>query len=257
MMGTGPIHSTHDSSVGLSEERPLRLRPRLLVSSIGTDWLPGVREGIDVAVQAFQDAGGEAGVQAIGNLCIIPYMALEAMRNYGIMMARQWRMDYILLIENDVLITDPKTLVKLVTKGCPIISPYFDQTELIPPGVEKAHTLYGPMYKANQGLKQVDWTVRSCVLFDCRVFDRIGERPFIDVSMYDVDRYHGLYFQRCGVDWFMDTDTSVKLLRYPSPAWEFDFSKVRPPKSISWEDLRAESEQKRRWFQEAQEAKKS
>ncbi len=214
----------------------ISIQPRLLVASIGSTFMPGVRESIEAAVEAFQKSGGFAWHVTQKNICIISHMGLEATRNFILMRAQEWRMDYVALVEDDVLITDPQTFVKLVRHRVQIISPYFDQSELVPPDSGYRHMLHEPLYQAKQGLLPVLWTVRSCVVFDTQAFRFIGNRPFIDTPIYDTDRYHGLYFKTCNVQWWLDTDMSVKLLRAPNPAWRFKF-RLRYPGDKTEEEL--------------------
>lgn len=231
------------------------LRPRLLVASIGAQYKPGVSEALDKALEYFRNGGGIATVIKILNMCIISHMGLEAMRNMAVMKAREARFDFVCLFEDDVLLEED-TLTRLVKTMVKhkllILSPWIDQSELVPSAQKEVHRLAFPNWSAGQGLKPVDWAVRSMVMFDCHVFDLLGEEPFTDIPIYGIEEYHGLRFQRKGVQWWMDTDLAVKLLQYPSPAYLFDFCHPILPGNVSKEEMEATIERKQRDYDRAQ-----
>lgn len=226
----------------LNGDRPfswkgLPKRLRLVIGCVGVHFEEGVEAAIKRAADTWHERSGhDVFVTVQDNLCIVSHMALEAMRNIMVMRARECEATHLALIEDDALLTDPETFLKLVRHGKGIISPFYDQSAFVPDGDPK-HVLNWPNYAPGQGLQPVEWTNRACVLFDCRVFDILGERPFVDVPMYSVESYHGLWFRRMGVEWWMDTDTSIKLLRYPSPPWELNMAKKRTPGDRPWEEM--------------------
>ena len=212
-----------------SQELRLAVAPRLLIGCIGDNFQPGVWKSIKAAEEHTRQAGGAVATLVLGNLCIVSHMGLEAMRNMLIMKACDGGFDYLALVEDDCLLTDPSIFVSLVKRKVDIVAPHFDQSRLLPADSGKVFSLADPLYKAGQGLREVQWTVRSCVLFDCDVFAKLGERPFIDTPIYAAEEYHGLWFKRRGVTWWQDTDISATLLRPPIPPWEIEFGKVRFP----------------------------
>ena len=183
-------------------------------------------------------------------------MALEATRNMAIMKAREARFDFLCLTENDVLIKETTftTMVKTMTQHkVKLLSPWYDQSRIVPADSSISYRLAMPNYAKGQGVQPVDWAVRSLVMWDCQAFDLLGETPYVDLFVYGVEEYHGMMFRREGVQWYVDTDEAVQLLRGPTPAWEFDFSQVRMPGNLTPEQAKAESAMYRGWTEQMKE----
>lgn len=226
--------------------------PRLLVASVGTGFAPGVREATAAACAEFKARGGHVAAFTQPNLCVMSHMALQATRNFILMRARQWRFDYVALVEDDVLMDDPTMLWRLVSHRLQVVSPWWDQSELVPTGAAFRHTLNWPCWGKGQGVKPLDWAVHSLVVIDTRITDLAGLRPFIDVPMYNVEEYQGLYLQGRGVRWWQDTDVSARLMRMPGMQWEYTFDRARMPADEAPEKMAREAADLRRLYVEAQ-----
>ena len=192
---------------------------------IGDNFMPNCKESAQTATDAVnKEIGLQAQMMVLKNLTVIPYLGLGAMRNYAIGIACEGKADWLAILDGDVLIEDPLTFVKLIkhTKG--FIVPWFDQS-----GLEGNHLIADPMYKADQGVQELKWTVPYCVLYHTSIFNRIGYRPHTETMIYDEDHYNCLYLSLMGIKLWQDTNTKVKLLRGPGLlADTFKFKVLKP-----------------------------
>ena len=185
-------------------------RPSLYVGCIGNKFMPGTWEAIKEAAGAFhQETGGDFEIQALHSLTVLPPMGLGAMHNFMVQRAYLKGFDLLLLIHNDVLLDDPRVLVKLAGRSKGYITPWFDQQYPDPVRLTK------PTYAQGQGLLRLEWTVPYCAFFEMSVFRATGYRPFSSSLIYSEDEYDSTFFRCNGVDIWQDTDITVKLLRPP------------------------------------------
>lgn len=92
---------------------------RTLVACIGDDFMPSVEEaiwrtGCDVLIQ--------------DSLCASPifHLGLNGMRNMAAMKAIEGDYDYVMFMDNDVLLDDPQAVSKLARREKDIIVPYLN-----------------------------------------------------------------------------------------------------------------------------------
>mgnify|MGYP001597679846 CR=1 FL=1 len=197
-------------------EISLNRPPRLMVACIGSDFMEGVADSVKRMVEHFaQKTGGHYNVVVQESLIALPPLGLGAMRNFQVMRAVEQDYDYLMLLDNDVLLEDPLIAFKLITRNKPYIVPWFDQS-----GLGNVHRIADPMYERDQGLLQLAWTTPFCNLIEVNSFRLTGLRPFSDNLLYCEDEYNSQFFRVNGVSIWQDTDVHVKLLRGPTMLWE-------------------------------------
>lgn len=198
-------------------------QPSLMVAPIGNAFMPGTRESLEAAAVAYGKAGGQCKVEVQPNLTVIPPLGLGDMRNFAIEKAVINGFDYLMIIDNDVLVDAPDTFIKLVGRSKQYLTPWFDQSP-----IGRNILIQDPMYNTGQGLLKLNWTVPYCNLFQVQMFRQLQWfRPFTGAAVYQEDEFNSLHFRCRGVDIWQDTDTPVKLLRGPRMLWEMIGDKVR------------------------------
>ena len=186
------------------------VRPSVLVANIGNAFLPGTQEAVEAAANVYAKTGARCVVTVQPNLCVVSPFGLDSMRNFMVLRACAASFDYILFLDNDVLLEDPETLVKLVARGQLYVVPWFDQSP-----IGRTEILGNPMYDADQGMMRMEWTVPYCSLINTAAFKLAGMRPFGEMPIYCKDEADSLWFTQHGVEIWQDTDVHVKLLRGP------------------------------------------
>lgn len=183
----------------------------LWICHIGVDFLPGVQDAARDAALGLKEIPGpwQVTVNHLENICIFPNYGLGAMRNMAIIDSLYAGADYVLLLENDVKLRHD-TLRQLVETDKPAVVPYFDYA--IPPYPNIVH----PYHEAATGLRQIEWAVFSCVLFQRSVFENISCNPFTDIMIEWWEKYHWRLFALKGVPLWQQTDAIVDLLRKPT-----------------------------------------
>jgi len=197
-------------------------RPSVMVACIGDKFMTGCREGIFNATHVYSvKTGGKSGIIVQKNMTVLPPLGLGCMRNFMVMMACNEGFDYLLIIDNDVLVDDEDLIIKLVATGKQYVVPYFDQSSIIPDATKlisqnkDIYKIHEPMYRRDQGILKLKWTTPFLNLISTMCFRLTGERPFTESMIYNEDYYNSLFFTRHGVQIWQDTNTSVKLLRGP------------------------------------------
>lgn len=184
---------------------------RVMVGCVGSQFLEGCKESVLKAAEIYtQKAKGNCDVFILSSLTVLPPLGLGAMRNWMVQRACLLKYDYLLLIDNDVRLDDPETILRLVNRGKPYITPWFDQSSL-----STVHRIADPMFNKGQGILKLNWTTPYCNLIDCSVFPRFSYRPFTDSMIYNEDEYNSVRFRLEGVNIWQDTDLAVSLLRGP------------------------------------------
>ena len=212
-------------------------RPWLAIAFTGNDFMPGV---LEAAHEAAQTWAGTAIVWAERNLCYVPHMGLGCMKNFNVMRACEVGVDYLLMLENDILL-HPDTPNRLAQAGKDITAPFYDQTGL----ADAPHRIMSPQFvlegnaaipiawqteidiqyppservvDKGGSLIRLDWAVMACLMFQTTVFgwDKLGEKPFSELPIDRNDEYNCLFWRRRGCEVWLDLNATVQLLRPPS-----------------------------------------
>jgi len=188
--------------------------PNVFITFMGDNFMPGVKEAATAAAKRIWEMDWTGALGSVGNLCIKPYQGLGAMRNQAIMSALNNNASHILILDNDVLLSDPDTIKKLVERNRLCIVPWFDQSSFTT--VDKFRRVSWPAYYPNQGIQRLQWHTTNCLLLDLRVARLAGCRIFTDPLIVSEEAYIFEYLASCGVNLYQDTDVQVTLLRPPS-----------------------------------------
>lgn len=195
------------------DRAPRTEAPSVLLACIGDAFMPGVKEAAFAAVEAYGAVThGAYELFLLPNLTVIPPLGLGAMRNFMVRRAHLLGYDYLMLLDNDVVLS-PDTITRLVAHGKPYITPWYDQTPFV--GNDKFVIVNDPMYQAKQGLRVLKWTVPYCNLIRRDLFSVGDFAPFTESMIYHEDCYNSSRFRCRGYDIWQDTDIVVKLLRGP------------------------------------------
>jgi len=212
---------------------------KTLIACIGDDFLPGVKEAI-------QRTGCDILVQE--SLCASPifHLGLNGMRNMAAMKAIEDNYDYVIFMDNDVLLVESQSLDKLISHQKDIIVPYLDYRgkamRLTMPQLLWKDGGWMPTAEYNlEGMRQKDcvprpqpdglmalhWSVVSCIVFSQRALDVAGPMLFPVESIITAwDEYAGNSWRLQGLEIWQDLRTWVKLLRPPVMLWNKVAGKV-------------------------------
>ena len=211
-----PVHG--DSSLK-------RHMPLIAVAHIGNHHMPGVLDAAGEA-QAYAWARGyRVEVFTIKDLTIWNRFGIGAMRNMGVLVGYQdYAADFCVVLDNDVKLR-PDTLWRLAERNKPVISPYFECDEFLPPG-EPVPVMSKPSPANGQALVMMNWVVGSCLMFSRLAVKAIGGQPFAPLKIANIDEYDCRIWQFAGCDVWMDTNASVDLLQAPGSR---RFAETAPP----------------------------
>jgi hypothetical protein len=177
----------------------------ILVCAMANHWKRGSWQRVMDMVQFTNESGFSCNLEEIMDRCMQPYDALGAMRNEGIMRARQGY-EYLLYVDNDVEPT-PDMLVRLLQRQRPIIAPYVQE-----PG--SGRPLHGPHRQPYTGVQGVRWAVLSMLLFKTSVFAGFGTEFWNNAIGAD----EGYHFQKLwdhGHEPCLDTDQILPIQKPP------------------------------------------
>ena len=210
-MSNNPFDSPDSNKIPIDK---IANRPSVMVACIGNKFLPGCKEGIFNATHVYSvKTGAKSGIIVEQNLTVLPPLGLGVMRNFMVMTACNEGFDYLLIIDNDVLVDDEDLIIKLVATGKQYVVPYFDQESIRKDG--EVYKIHEPMYRKGQGILKLKWTTPYLNLISTMCFRLTGERPFTESMIFNEDCFNSLWFTRHGIQIWQDTNTSVNLLRGP------------------------------------------
>lgn len=195
------------------------------MGNVGTRYLPGVREGIASAVE-FAKRFADVSVVEQPNISMLPFFGLAWMRNRLCMQAFEENYTHVLLVENDVIMDAFHTLTIMVEADKDIIVPAFSLQYPEDCKVQE------PVLDRKQGVKEIDWSVVSCIMFKVDAFQKMSPYPFDNMCIYLEEATHFQKWRLQGVQAYQQTDVAVTLMRKPTPLWEVDFTKNQTPGDI-------------------------
>mgnify|MGYP001609861739 CR=1 FL=1 len=196
-------------------------KPSVLIATIGTDFMPGTKEALLEVVEETSRNGWQVALESVKNLCIEPFHGLGAMRNWAAQQAIEGQYDYLLTIDNDVLLPDKNALLRLLSRGRMVVVPFYDQIyQQEKDGGVPWDRLAEPLLEPDQGLLPITWSAVSCVLYDTVVFRYAGQRLWTDALISNEEAYYFLHLRNLGIRLWQDTDVRVNLLTGPTPVWK-------------------------------------
>lgn len=178
----------------------------VLVAVMGAHWRAQSWQLVTDMVHYTNAQGINIGLVEVMDRCQNPYDALGAMRNEGIMKAKEgW--EYLLYVDCDVL-PSPDTLVRLLAWDVAIVAPYVEE-----PGTGKP--LHGPAKSKWSGLQAIRWSVLSMLLFRTSVFNATGPELWNNAAGAD-EGYHFQKLWHYGHRPYLDTSLMLPVAQPPT-----------------------------------------
>ena len=189
------------------------VKPRLLIGCVGDRFMPGVKSSIAEAAACCKEHGIEAEVKIQPPITILSYFGLATMRNRLCMRAVKEKFDFVVLLDNDVLLNNPHIFCQMTALNLPVLVPQFYQDYVPQVKVQELNP------SRDRTRNEIEWSVFSCIMFNGS-FLSSNHRPFIETLCY-------LEEETTFEDWHLkawrtwqDRYSSVTLLRPPTNLWE-------------------------------------
>lgn len=192
---------------------------RCMIAPIGNAFMEGCKEQLIATADDLRRNGYETKIEGVPDICVTPFHGLGAMRNIVIISALLWGADYILIVDNDIRLSDPTVARRLISHNLSIVTPWFDQR----PFASKDgiwHVIQNPMPEPRHGLLKIEWVAVNCILFATKVFQVIDPRLFTDPMIVNEEEYLFSYLKWKGFELWQDTDSIVEMLRPPTAFWK-------------------------------------
>lgn len=175
--------------------------------------MPGVESAAEKAATYAEGRGFRVMVVVQHDVLMYRVQGLGAMRNNALMLGMEHEADFVVLLENDVELSED-SLYRLALASKPAVIPYFDQAFLSPG--DRLQRVNFPCPVPNQGLVRIAWAASSFVMWSREALGLVGPRPYTDACILNEDEYNWRAWGLQGVRLWQDTNTVVKLLRPPS-----------------------------------------
>jgi len=186
------------------------IRPQsVLVTPIGNLWAEGAWWRFQDMMLHTAEVGHSVSLQEVTDASLFSFEAIPMMRWSASMLARDGGMEWLLMVDNDVLL-EKDTLVRLLAHDRPVVFPYLEDIEKRLPRI--IAPLFGPdNIESGTGLVPVRWAAMSCMLFNVKIFNVLTETAW---------RGSDYLFAQClnflGHRIYVDTDTTVKIVHGPT-----------------------------------------
>ena len=181
----------------------------ILVTAIGNLWEKHCWSRLQDMMLHTAMAGYSISIQEMLDGSIFSSDAIGLMRWSASMMARDAGVEWLFMVDNDVLL-NKDTLVRLLEHDRPVVFPLLNDLEQRYP-VEVA-PLSAPVYLApNTGLTPVRWSAMSVMLFNVKIFNVLDSHAW-----WGTDYHFGQALNYTGHRIYVDTDTVVDVVRGPS-----------------------------------------
>ena len=233
--------STWDVSVGdkmaaggkLEYHLP-HIRPSsVLVAPIGNLWDEGAWWRLQDMMLATSMAGHSISLQEMLDASIFSFEAIPMMRWSASMMARDGGVEWILMVDNDVLV-EKDTLLRLLAHDRPVVFPMLEDMAKHLPRV--IAPLSGPdLIEPGHGLVPVRWSAMSCMLFNTKIFN------VLEPNVWRGNDYlfaQGLNY--LGHRVYVDTDTVVRVTKGPTRHASKTYDEFWEDHHEYWDRLRLE-----------------
>ncbi len=186
------------------------IRPQsVLVTPIGNLWAEGAWWRFQDMMLHTAEAGHSVSIQEVNDASLFSFEAIPMMRWTASMLARDGGVEWLLMVDNDVLL-EKDTLLRLLAHDRPVVFPYLEDLEKRLPRI--IAPLSGPdNIQTGTGLVPVRWAAMSCMLFNVKIFNVLAETAW---------RGSDYLFAQClnflGHRVYVDTDTVVKVVHGPT-----------------------------------------
>jgi len=215
------------------------IRPEsILVTPIGTLWDEGAWWRLQDMLLHTATAGHSINLQEMKDSSIFSFEAIPMMRWSAAMLARDSGVEWLLMVDNDVLL-EKDTLLRLLAHDRPVVFPMLEDLEKRFPRV--IAPLSGPdLAETGHGLVPVRWAAMSCMLFNVKIFNVLSETAW---------RGTDYLFAQClnyiGHRVYVDTDTVVKVTHGPTRHASKEYDEYWDDHRKLWERLRSENRDRR------------
>jgi hypothetical protein len=153
--------------------------------------------------------GYSISIQEMHDSSLFSNDAIGSMRWSASMMARDSGVEWLLMVDNDVLL-EKDTLVRLLEHDRPVVFPLINDLEKRYPK-EVAPLSNPPDLEAGHGLVPVRWAAMSVMLFNVKIFNTLDTHAW-----WGTDYHFGQALNYLGHRIYVDTDTVVNVVRGPS-----------------------------------------
>ena len=194
---------------------------RCLVSAIGTNFMPGCLDNLIQSIFYANDRGFDVDFECVKDVSIKPSEGVPMMRNRAIVASLEGQYDYLFMIDNDFLMDDHSVLFRLLLSGQPLMTPWYDQSEL-PLYIEEGEfvRIQQPMIYPDQGMVPINWISINCIMFQTGIFRVTGPELFPMGIVTNKEEYIFAKLRTHGFRLWQNSDVRVKMLKPPNPAWE-------------------------------------
>ena len=201
-----------------ADYRFLHIYPEsILVTPIGNLWDEGGWWHLQDMLLNCANHGHNVSLHEMRDTSPLSSQAIGLMRWQASMTARDAGIEWVLMVDNDVLL-EKDTLLKLIEHDRPVVFPLIDDLEQRYPE-EVSPLSCPPALEPGQGLVPVRWAAMSCMLFNTRIFNALESNCW-----WGTDYHFGQALNHIGHRIYVDTDTTVKVTKGPArdASKEFD-----------------------------------
>lgn len=203
----------------------------ILVTPICNLWDDGAWWRLQDMLLHTSEAGYSISLQEVKDESLFSFEAIPMMRWLASMLARDGGFEWVLMVDNDVLL-EKDTLLRLLAHDRPVVFPLLDDMEKKLPRI--IAPLSDPDLKERgHGLVPVRWAAMSCMLFNVKIFN------LLEVTAWRASDY---LFSQClnymGHRIYVDTDTVVKVTHGPTRQASKTYDEFWADHRKMWEKLR-------------------
>lgn len=187
-----------------------RIKPEsILIAAMGNMWEKGTWWHLQDMMLYSANHGYSISLQEIKAADLFSGDAIFNMRWCASMMARDSGVDWLLMVDNDVLL-EKDTLVRLLQWDRPVIFPLLNDLEQRWP-IQLAPLAAPADLKPGTGLQPVLWAAMSVMLFNPKIFNVLDSNAW-----KGTDYQFGQCLDHIGHRVYVDTDTVVPIVKGPS-----------------------------------------
>ena len=237
---TWDVVASDKQAAGKSLEYHLpHIRPAsILVAPIGNLWEEGAWWRLQDMLLHTAMAGHSVSLQEMRDVSLFSFEAIAMMRWSASMYARDGGMEWLLMVDNDVLL-ERDTLLRLLAHDRPVVFPMLEDLEKRWPRI--IAPLSNPdIQEPGHGLVGVRWAAMSCMLFNVKIFNVLTETAW---------RGNDYVFAQClnylGHRIYLDTDTVVKVVHGPTRHASKEYDEYWDDHRNMWNRLRNEDRDRR------------
>lgn len=187
-----------------------RIKPEsVFIATMGNLWEKDAWWRLQNMMLYSAQHGYSISLQEIKDASLFSGDAIFTLRWCAAMMARDSGVDWLLMVDNDVLL-EKDTLVRLLQWDRPVVFPLLNDLEQRYP-VQIAPLSAPADLKQGMGLQPVLWAAMSCMLFNPKIFNVLDSNAW-----KGTDYQFGQCLDHIGHRMYVDTDTVVAVAKSPS-----------------------------------------